>query len=455
LAFVILSFCLTAVFSQQVGTLTGETHPKLSIQHCTAQGSCQQEQGGVTMDSNWRWTHATTGATNCYTGNEWDKTLCPDPVTCATNCAIDGADYQGTYGVTTTGTALNLKFVTHGPYSTNIGSRLYYLQDDSHYKLLQLKNKEFTFDVDVSNLPCGLNGALYFVSMDADGGQSKYPLNKAGAKYGTGYCDGQCPHDMKFIDGSANILDWKPSGNDPNSGTGRYGTCCTEFDVWESNSEASAVTPHICTVKGQYKCDGNDCGDGANRYGGVCDKDGCDFNSFRMGNQSFFGPGLIVDTKKPFTVVTQFITSDGTDNGQLSEIKRFYVQNNFVIPNSNTNFPGISNYNSITDQFCNDQKKLFGDKNDFEAKGGLKGVGDAFATGMVLVLSLWDDHEVYMLWLDSDYPTTAPATQPGIARGSCGTSSGRPQDVESQYPNSNVIYSNIKYGAIGSTYPHS
>ena len=34
-------------------------------------------------------------------------------------------------------------------------------------------DKEFTFDVDVSNLPCGLNGALYFVAMDKDGGTSK------------------------------------------------------------------------------------------------------------------------------------------------------------------------------------------------------------------------------------------------------------------------------------------
>lgn len=43
---------------------------------------------------------------------------------------------------------------------------------------------EFTFDVDVSNMPCGVNGALYFVKMDADGGMAKYPTNKAGAKVG-------------------------------------------------------------------------------------------------------------------------------------------------------------------------------------------------------------------------------------------------------------------------------
>jgi hypothetical protein len=90
-----------------------------------------------------------------------------------------------------------LDFVT----GSNIGSRLYLMQDDSTYQIFKLLNQEFTFDVDVSSLPCGLNGALYFVAMDADGGMSKYDTNKAGAKYGTGYCDSQCPRDLKFING--------------------------------------------------------------------------------------------------------------------------------------------------------------------------------------------------------------------------------------------------------------
>ena len=58
--------------------------------------------------------------------------------------------------------------------------------------------------MDVSNQPCGLNGALYLVQMDEDGGKCRYPGNKASAKYGTGYRDAQCPHDVKFINGEAN-----------------------------------------------------------------------------------------------------------------------------------------------------------------------------------------------------------------------------------------------------------
>jgi len=58
--------------------------------------------------------------------------------------------------------------------------------DDSTYEKIVLENSEFTFDVDVSNLPCGTNGALYFSQMDKDGGKSKYSGNDAGAAYGTG-----------------------------------------------------------------------------------------------------------------------------------------------------------------------------------------------------------------------------------------------------------------------------
>jgi len=441
------------VYGQQIGTNMAENHPPLMIQQCSNTSGCSSQQKSIVLDSNWRWTHTTSGSTNCYTGNTWDKTLCPDPVTCAANCAIDGADYPGTYGITTSGSSLNIKFVVVGPYDTNIGSRVYLMADENNYMMFKLKNKEFTFDVDLSNLPCGLNGALYFVEMPMDGG--KFPGNKAGAKYGTGYCDAQCPHDMKFINGEANTINWKPSPNDKNSGTGMYGTCCTEMDIWEANSMATAYTPHVCTVQGQLRCNGTQCGDMPNnRYGGVCDKDGCDFNSYRMGNTKFFGTGLMVDTTKPFTVVTQFMTNNGMDSGELSQIRRLYVQNGKVIPNSQVNLPGIKNYDSVSDAFCNDQKMAFGDKNDFEMKGGLKSLGATLERGMVLVMSLWDDHDVHMLWLDSSYPTDQPPTKPGIARGPCSTDSGAPNDVESKYPNSNVKFSNIKYGDIGSTYSH-
>lgn len=447
------SALVVAARAQQACTLTTETHPSMTWSKCSTGGSCSTVSGSVTVDANWRWTHSVDSSTNCYTGNEWDSSYCPDGTTCASKCCVDGADYAGTYGATTSGNALNLKFVTQGPYSTNIGSRMYLMESDTKYQMFTLLGNEFTFDVDVSNLPCGLNGAVYFVSMDQDGGMSKYSSNKAGAKYGTGYCDSQCPRDVKFINGMANVEGWTPSSNDANAGVGNMGTCCAEMDIWEANSISAAFTPHPCQTSAQHVCSGDSCGGtySSDRYAGDCDPDGCDFNSYRQGNTSFYGPGTsnVIDTTKPITVVTQFLTGS---SGQLSEIKRFYVQNGKTIPNSQSTISGVSG-NSITSAYCSAQKVAFGDTDSFANKGGMAGISAALAQPMVLVMSLWDDHAANMLWLDSTYPVTA--TGPGAKRGTCATSSGVPADVEANVPNSSVKYSSIKFGPIGSTFTSS
>ncbi|KAF9883012.1 hypothetical protein FE257_004325 [Aspergillus nanangensis] len=448
----LLAAFLGASQAQQVGTSTAETHPAMTWQTCTSNGSCTTKNGKVVIDANWRWVHNVGGYTNCYSGNTWDSTLCPDNEACAANCALEGADYSSTYGVTTSGNSLRLNFVTQSQQK-NIGSRLYLMQDDTTYQMFKLLNQEFTFDVDVSKLPCGLNGALYFVAMDADGGLSKYSTNKAGAKYGTGYCDSQCPRDLKFINGQANVEGWEASSNDVNAGTGGRGSCCAEMDIWEANSISTAYTPHPCDTPGQVMCEGDSCGGtySSDRYGGTCDPDGCDFNSYRQGDKTFYGPGKTIDTNSKVTVVTQFITNDGTATGTLKEIKRFYVQNGKTIANSQSTWPGVTG-NSITTDYCSAQKKLFGDTDVFSAHGGMEGMGAALEQGMVLVMSLWDDHNSNMLWLDSNYPTDGASTTPGVARGTCDISSGVPTDVESNDASSYVVYSNIKVGPIGSTF---
>ncbi|QRV97074.1 beta-1,4-D-glucan cellobiohydrolase [Ceratobasidium sp. AG-Ba] len=446
-AFALFAFYVAVARAQQVGTLTTETHPALPWQKCTKSGGCvTQSSGKITLDANWRWVHTTSGYANCYTGQKWDTSVCPDGVTCATNCAVDGADYSGTYGITTSGNSLTLKFVTPGSSGKNVGSRVYLMaSDDTNYEMFKLKNQEFTFDVDVSNLPCGLNGALYFSEMAADGGKSKYSGNKAGAKYGTGYCDAQCPRDIKFINGEANVKGWTGSTTDGNSGKGDYGTCCNEMDIWEANSISTAYTPHPCTVVGQTRCTGTECSS-------YCDQPGCDFNSYRMGDKSFYGKGLTVDTSKKMTVVTQFITDDNTATGKLVEMRRVYVQDGKVIQNSKANIPGLAAYDSITDQFCAEQKTIFGDGNDYAAKGGMATMDKSFSAGVVLVMSIWDDHAANMLWLDSNYPLDKDASLPGVARGSCPTTSGKPSDVETNNANASVTFSNIRFGDIGSTF---
>jgi cellulose 1,4-beta-cellobiosidase len=94
------------------------------------------------------------------------------------------------------------------------------------------------------------------------------------------------------------------------------------MDIWEANSVSAALTPHSCDTVSRTMCSGDDCEGiySSTRYAGTCDPDGCDFNSYRMGDSSFYGKGLTVDTSKVFTVVTQFI------GDPLTEIKRYYVQ---------------------------------------------------------------------------------------------------------------------------------
>lgn len=77
-------------------------------------------------------------------------------------------------------------------------------------------------------------------------------------------------------------------------------------------------------------------------------------------------------------------------------------------------------------------------------------MSDAIGRGLVLVMSIWDDGDSHMQWLDGTTP--AGSTKLGAARGSCASNTGIPSEVESQYPNSYVKYSNIRVGDIGSSF---
>jgi cellulose 1,4-beta-cellobiosidase len=148
------------------------------------------------------------------------------------------------------------------------------------------------------------------------------------------------------------------------------------------------------------------------------------------------------------TVVTQFLGT-GSD---LKELKRFYVQGGTVFSNPEPTIPGMSG-NSITQEWCDTQKTVFNEEiYPFNEFGGMASMGKGMGLGMVLVMSLWDDHYANMLWLDSTYPTDRDPESPGAARGECDVMSGVPAEVEAQVPNAQVVFSNIKFGPIGSTF---
>ena len=167
-----------------------EVHPKLTTWQCTNKGGCKEQKSALVLDSMshpiYQKDNKNLGCGNW--GNPADKTACPDEETCAKNCIMEGINNYADYGVTTNGGSLLMNmFGKNGVASP----RIYLLaEDEKRYELLKLTGKEFTFDVDVSKLPCGMNGALYFSEMEELGGQGK--LNPGGAAYGTGYCDAQC-----------------------------------------------------------------------------------------------------------------------------------------------------------------------------------------------------------------------------------------------------------------------
>lgn len=383
----------------------------------------------ITLDANWRWTHKIGEYTNCYT-DKWDSSVCPDPVSCSKNCALEGISQEqwlGTYGVSTSGDAVTLRYVTNGPYGKNVGSRVYLMDaDGANYKRFDLLGKQFTMTADMSKLPCALNGAVYFVEIPMDGGRNS--LNTAGASYGTGYGDAQCPKDIKYINGYTNI-----------NGTG---ACANELDIWEANAAANAFTPHPCKVTGTYGCaSAATCGDGDKRYSGVCDKDGADYNAYRAGDKTLYGPGssFKIDSTKPFDIITQFIES----GGELVKIQRYYKQGGGALVDGG----------AITDASIAEQKKKFGEENHFAKLGGLKEMGKSLKRGHVLVMSIWDDNgPTQMRWLDSVYPVGSSTA--GSLRGPCAVDDSRDvEQLRSKHSSASVVYSNIRVEAISSPSP--
>ncbi|KAK5118767.1 hypothetical protein LTR85_007973 [Meristemomyces frigidus] len=356
-----------------------------------------------------------TGASCENSTGGFDSAICPTAAACAQSCALEGINYAQ-HGVQAHGDSIALRqYLEINGTETSVSPRLYLLAPNGKdYTLLRLLNQEISFTVDVSNLPCGTNGALYMSAMDASGGRSR--LNPAGATYGTGYCDAQCGAPA-WINGVANIDD--------------LGACCSEMDIWEANAVATQLTPHACNVTGLYECSGAACG-----TDGVCDKSGCGSNPYGLGAHSFYGYHDIVDTSKPFTVVTQFLTDDNTTLGTLNQIRRLYVQNGTVTQNANVQ-SGDSTVDSITNAYCEASAP------SFEARGGLAQMGEALGRGMVLIFSIWNDAGAYMDWLDS-----------GTA-GPCNSTEGNPVLIEAEDPGTSVTFSNIKWGDIGSTYGSS
>ncbi|KAK3700403.1 hypothetical protein LTR37_016014 [Vermiconidia calcicola] len=389
------------VYSQQVGKKP-EVHPKLTTQTCSKKDGCTTHETSVVLDALAHPIKNIHTGKSCLTSDgSLKKKICSTAESCAANCALEGVDYAD-HGVYTQGDRMAMRmYLREDGKLESVSPRVYLLDENKEeYSMLKLLGQEVSFDTDVSNLPC------------ATGGRSE--LNPAGATYGTGYCDAQCFNTSAFINGVANV--------------DTLGACCNEMDLWGANAVATQYAPHTCNKPGLYPCKGAECGED-----GVCDKPGCGFNPYQLGRPNYYGYDNKVDTTKPFTVVTQFHTDDGTTVGTLDEIRRMYVQDGEVIHNAVVKFHK-STIDSLTPAFCKSQAS------EFQKRGGLPTMGEPLGRGMVMAFSVWADEGGFMNWLDA-----------GDA-GPCGPKEGNPDRIKKENPGTSVVFSNIKWGDIGSTY---
>lgn len=190
--------CIGLAAAQTPGKIP-EKHPKLDTWECTKKHGCKKQESYIVIDQashpNYQ-LHAPS--LNCGDwGSPPNATVCPDEKTCAKNCIVEGIPDYSKVGVTTKDGNLYLKQL--GKDGSVVSPRVYLLEkNQQEYEMLKLTGREFTFDVDTSKLPCGMNGALYLSEMDKKGGKSK--LNPGGAHYGSGYCDAQC-FTFPFVEG--------------------------------------------------------------------------------------------------------------------------------------------------------------------------------------------------------------------------------------------------------------
>lgn len=188
--------------SAQKPGATPDVHPQLTTYRCTVAGGCVPKTNYIVIDALSHWVHQVGSNAGCGDwGQKPNATACPTKEACAQNCVMEGNTDYSQNGVTTKGDVLRLQHIIDGRV---VSPRVYLLDENKQeYDMLKLTGQEFTFDVDQTKLPCGMNGALYLSEMLADGGKSA--LNTGGAAWGTGYCDAQC-YTTPFINGEVSSL---------------------------------------------------------------------------------------------------------------------------------------------------------------------------------------------------------------------------------------------------------
>merc|ERR1719203_134537 len=153
--------------------------------------------------------------------------------------------------------------------------------EPSNIAQLKVLGKLLRFTVDLSDVGCACNLALYLISSPA--------------------------------------LDWNgmPSPGTDRGGQPPYycdanevgGQWCPEIDIMEANNHAFQATPH--------KCD-----EPANGHYTSCDRAGCEQSTREL--KGAYGPGkeYTIDTRQPFEVQTEFLEAAGVFSGMKTSLRQ-------------------------------------------------------------------------------------------------------------------------------------
>jgi Glycosyl hydrolase family 7 len=197
------------------------------------------------------------------------------------------------------------------------GPRIYMLDSSgSNYQMFNLNNKKLEFDVDLTNVPCDYNLALYLTEMDYN------------SSIGSGYCDAQ----------------------------GFTAAPCGEMDIFEANIVAAHVTTHPCS-------------------NGSCDKDG---SAQKIAfADSGFGPkmhiatsfktenGVLVDVSQTITdtdgnTITLTISDTGANGGFASMGQSFSNGMVLVMSIWTAGSGGMEWLNGICGSYQTDRSNIYG-----------------------------------------------------------------------------------------------
>jgi hypothetical protein len=170
--------------------------------------------------------------------------------------------------------------------------------DPNMFVEYKLKGKTVSYMVDLSQISCSCNSALYFVTMPGIGSNGQ-PNPGQGGDY---YCD----------------------ANDVN------GEWCWELDVQEANMYVTQTTPHQCSQN-------------PGTYISSCDRGGCATNSHNM-NANGMGPGsqYLINTQQPFRYAMQL-------TGTSMSVTMTQGSNTFKFDVCSNNAGYVSNMNEALD----------------------------------------------------------------------------------------------------------